>query len=407
MMQQVPATERLRWFTQARYGMFVHWGAYSMLGGYFHGRSGGKNAEWVMENLQVGKQDYANEIAAFNPHHWNAEEIAKLAKAAGMKYVVVTARHHDGLSMFDTKTPGFCDFQLHGSTAYTGPDPIQALSAACRAHGLKFGTYYSVMDCHDASQSEWGAVMQPGCFTDYKERMKRQLFELVYGYDPDLLWFDGEWHPWWTAEDGQEMYEYVLSLKPSIIVNNRVGKRLGVSVGDYATPEQEVPLYGLPYPWETCETINDSWGFHSGDTNWKNPKCIVDELVTAISGGGNYLLNIGPDGEGRVPLASQDVLVKVGSWLARHQEAVYGTDRSPIANPPSGVRFTAKEGKVFAFLLDYPAGELICELPAPARYVGLLASGSPLPWKSAGNQVMVDLRGLARDKYATVLEFAL
>ncbi len=314
--------KRMQWFSDAKYGMFIHFGLYSQLGGVWQGKPYDGYAEWIQSNADIAAQEYAMLTATFNPKAFDADFIAKTAKQAGMKYIVITTKHHEGFCLWDSQ---YTTFDV-GSTPFKR-DILKELSTACRKYGLKFGTYYSIIDWHHPSQARnidgnqpwdwWGQIrMKYGKKKEYITYMKNQIKELIENYDSDILWFDGDWVEWWNLEVGADLYQYIRTLKPTIIINNRVSKR-AVFKKDFGTPEQEHPDNKLKYYWEACYTMNHSWGFKTNDTNWKNAEVVYSKLKDINNKGGNLLLNIGPDGNGNVPEESVKILLKVGEMLKK------------------------------------------------------------------------------------------
>lgn len=313
--------QRMKWFNDAKYGMFIHFGLYSQLGGEWKGESIDGYAEWIQSSADIPAQEYAMLAATFNPIDFDADFIASTAKKAGMKYIVITTKHHEGFCLWDSK---YTNFDV-ASTPFKGRDILAELSQACKKYGLKFGTYYSIIDWHHTSQernidgndgwSRWGEVrIKTNQKKAYVAYMKNQIKELVDNYDTDILWFDGDWVHWWNTLDGDDLYNYIRNLKPSIIINNRVSKR-GAFKKDFGTPEQEHPEDVLRYYWEACYTMNKSWGYKESDNNWKSPNTVYEKLKDINGKGGNLLLNIGPDGNGKVPQESVDILLEVGEML--------------------------------------------------------------------------------------------
>lgn len=344
--------QRMAWWREARFGQFIHWGAYSELGGYYNGVSGG--AEWIMIQLQISKTNYENDAAKpFNPTSFNATEWVNLCKVAGQKYMVITSKHHDGFSMFDTEIRNFKPYSVVDFGSY-GSDPLVELSDACKAEGIKFGLYYSIWDWHHPYFSSWGDQISAANKPIYIMEMKEQLREIIESLNPDVLWFDGEWTGWWTKGDGQKLYKYLRTIKHDLIINNRVGKR-HIDDGDFGTPEQEIPANGMDADWESCMTINDHWGYRSTDYNWKSTKTLITNLVDIASKGGNYLLNIGPTGEGIVPQGSVDRLQEMGTWLSTYGDSIYDTMASCYSQSVSWGRFTTKDGKLYIHVLDWPS----------------------------------------------------
>lgn len=313
--------QRMDWFKKAKYGMFIHFGLYSQLGGIWNKDTIDGYAEWIQAGADITAQDYAMLTHTFNPKDFDADKIAALAKEAGMKYIVITTKHHEGFCLWDSK---YTNFDV-ANTPFKGRDILAELSAACKKYELKFGTYYSIIDWHHNSQqrnatgvsswSMWGDVqMKYGKRSEYILYMKNQIKELIENYNTDIIWFDGDWVEWWNNDAGTDLYNYIRELKPSIIVNNRVAKR-ELFKKDFGTPEQEHPKEKLDYEWEACYTLNNSWGFKIGDNNWKSPETVYQKLNAINNNGGNLLLNIGPDGNGNVPEKSVQILLEVGKML--------------------------------------------------------------------------------------------
>jgi alpha-L-fucosidase len=340
--------KRLEWFREAKYGLFIHWGLYALPAGEWNGKRSPGLGEWVMLRSAVPVKEYEKLASRFNPVKFNADEWVKVAKDAGMKYIVITSKHHEGFAMYDSAVS---DYSIVKRTPW-GKDPMAALSAEAKKAGLKFCFYYSIMDWHHPAQY----VNAPGkdrtagngkteILADQKAAyiayMKGQLKELVTKYDPAVLWFDGEWMDWWTEADGQYLYDYVRGLKPDIIINNRVGTgRKGMEglnkgdkeyAGDFGTPEQQIPANGIKgVDWESCMTMNDTWGFKSYDNHWKSSDALLRNLIDIASKGGNYLLNVGPTSEGLIPGPSVERLKAIGEWMKVNGEAVYATRANSI-----------------------------------------------------------------------------
>ncbi len=314
--------KRMEWFSDAKYGMFIHFGLYSQLGGVWKGKTYEGYAEWIQSNADIASQEYAMLTATFNPKDFDADFIAQTAKKAGMKYIVITTKHHEGFCLWDSK---YTTFDV-ASTPFKR-DILAELSVACRKYGLKFGTYYSIIDWHHSSQARnidgnnpwgwWGEIrMKHGKRKEYITYMKNQIKELVENYDSDIMWFDGDWVEWWNLEVGADLYQYIRTLKPSIIINNRVSKR-GQFKKDFGTPEQRHPDSKLKHYWEACYTMNHSWGFKANDNDWKTPEVVFKKLNEINDNGGNLLLNVGPDGNGNIPEKSVEILLEVGKMLKK------------------------------------------------------------------------------------------
>lgn len=416
--------QRMKWWRDARFGMFIHWGLYAVPAGEYQGQRSNQVGEWIQSWANIPREDYAGFAEDFNPLEFDAAEWVRIAREAGMKYLVITSKHHDGFAMFDSEVS---DYDIVDATPY-GRDPMAALAEECRKQGIQFCFYYSIMDWHHSSQyvdkegkhrtaGDGQNRIEPAEKAEYLDYMKAQLKTLVTRYDPAVLWFDGEWVDWWTEEDGKDLYNYVRSLKPGILINNRVGKgRQGMQglnkgpgyAGDFGTPEQEIPPTGLPgVDWESCMTMNDSWGFKSYDDNWKSSETLIRNLIDVASKGGNYLLNVGPTAEGRIPEPSVDRLREIGKWIQVNGESIYGTAASPFPELEWG-RATRKGSRLFLHVFDWPSGAL--DVPPVEGTVNnaylLTDPDQPLDFTQDGS-ISVRLPSAAPDPVASVvvLEF--
>ena len=359
--------ERMKWWREARFGMFIHWGLYAVPAGEWKGEKVPGIGEWIMEKGQIPVSEYEPLTKQFNPVKFDAEEWVQIAKNAGMKYIVITSKHHDGFCLWDSK---YTDYDVIDATPFKR-DILGELAMECRKQGIRLCFYHSIMDWHhpDAQAPFYPEYNDTGKsnpnFDRYVEYyLKGQLKELVQNYGPlGIMWFDGEWVKDWTRENGWDMFDYCLSLQPDIIVNNRVGNgRQGMRglsksdefAGDYGTPEQEIPATGLPgVDWETCMTMNDTWGFKSYDKNWKSREDLLHKLVDIASKGGNFLLNVGPTAEGLIPGPSVERLAAIGEWMKINSESIYGTTASPLGEVSWG-RCTAKPGRLYLHVFDWP-----------------------------------------------------
>ncbi|MCX6251020.1 MAG: alpha-L-fucosidase [Bacteroidetes bacterium] len=363
---------RMEWWREARFGMFIHWGLYSIPAGEWNGKTG--YGEWIRHSAQIPVNVYDQFLNQFNPQKFNATQWVKLAKDAGMKYIVITTKHHDGYCNFDTKQT---DFSVM-STPFKR-DPMKELADACRKENMKLCFYYSIMDWHhpdylprrdwETARSDAGAD-----FDRYIIYMKAELKELLTNYgDIGVLWFDGEWERTWNEKYGKEIYDYCRSLQPGIIINNRVGAgrmdmegmtKEGAFGGDFGTPEQQIPATGLPgIDWETCMTMNDHWGFNKNDHAFKSSKELIRMLADIASKGGNYLLNVGPTSEGLFPRESIVRLREIGKWMKVNKESVYNTKASPFKLLEWG-RCTRKDipggVRLYLHVFDWPSsGQII------------------------------------------------
>jgi alpha-L-fucosidase len=399
---------RMSWWREARFGMFIHWGVYSVPAGTYKGKQVG-GGEWILRNSKIPLAEYKEFAKQFNPVKYDPEAWATLAEAAGMKYIVITAKHHDGFALFDSKAS---DWNVVKATPY-GKDLLAPLAAAARKHGLKFGLYYS-------QAQDWtnpgGAKYQykegdgwddahKGSFDKYLDEVSvPQVREILAAYKPDILWWDTA--VWMTPERAQK-FAPLLKPYPALITNNRLG---GGIRGDTDTPENNIPATGLPgRDWETCMTMNGTWGYMSFDNNWKSPETLIRNLVDIASKGGNYLLNVGPTSEGLIPQASVDRLQEVGRWMKVNGEAIYATTASPCALPPWGRITTKAAGDVTTLYLDvfnWPAsGELVVPVSNAVKACSLLADGSrKFQTTSSDKGVTVKLTGDAPDKVCSVVK---
>jgi alpha-L-fucosidase len=416
--------ERMEWWRDARFGMFVHWGLYAVPAGTYQGRRVDGIGEWIMNSAHIPVAEYEKFAGQFNPIGFNADEWVRIAKNAGMKYIVITSKHHDGFCLWDSKVT---DYDIMDATPFKR-DILAELAAACKKHKVKLCFYHSIMDWHHPDAQ---APFYPNYndtsrsnpnFDRYVETyMKPQLAELIANYGPlGVLWFDGEWIKDWTEPKGKELYAWLRELQPNLIINNRVGKgRKGMEglsksdeyAGDFGTPEQQVPATGLPgVDWETCMTMNDTWGFKSYDDNWKSDKQLIHTLAETASKGGNFLLNVGPTPEGLIPQPSIDRLAAMGKWMAVNSESIYGTSASPIGKPDWGC-CTAKGDKLYLHVFDWPAGgKLSVDLPnASVAKAYLLADKkkAALPVVADAQKVVVTVGAKGPDAINSVVVLTL
>ena len=416
--------QRMQWWREARFGMFIHWGLYAVPAGEYNGKRSDRIGEWIMEWANIPRADYEKFATQFNPVKFDAKEWVRIAKNAGMKYIVITSKHHDGFAMYGSKVS---NYDIVDATPYHR-DPIKELAAEAKKQGLTFCFYYSILDWHypaayvdtpgkDPTAGNRTTKMKPGGKEEYLKYMKGQLRELITTYDPGVLWFDGEWQEWWTEQDGKDLYQYVRSLKPNIIINNRVGRgRQGMQgmsktdqqyAGDFGTPEQQIPANGLQgVDWESCMTMNTTWGFKFYDDKWKSPEVVVRNLIDIASKGGNYLLNVGPTAEGLIPSPSVERLAAVGNWMRLNGESIYGTTASPFLTQLSFGRATSKPGRIYLHVFDWPTdGNL--HVPAWGKTVKraylLTNPKSSLKFAEANGELAVQVPKQAIDRIATVV----
>ncbi len=359
--------ERMEWFRDARFGLFIHWGLYAVPAGQWG--KGSNYAEWIQHSAQIPVPTYEKFLEQFNPVKFNADDWVLAAKAAGMKYIVITSKHHDGFALYDSAVS---DYDVMATPFQR--DIMKELADACARHGLRMCWYHSIMDWHHpdylprrgwekAERAEGDANMDR-----YVAYLRAQVTELLQNYGPiGIMWFDGEWEGTWNHEYGQALYDLCRTLQPDVIVNNRVDKGRGGMAGmtsgpqfagDYGTPEQEIPATGLPgVDWETCMTMNRHWGYNSKDLDYKSTTDLIRKLCDISSKGGNFLLNIGPTAEGTFPDLSLDRLSSMGKWMDLHGDAIYGTSASPFPMLDWGrctVKADGDQTRMYLHVFDWP-----------------------------------------------------
>ena len=367
---------RMHWWREARFGMFIHWGLYAVPAGTWNGARTQNIGEWIMHDLKIPVAEYAALAQQFNPTQFNADEWVSIAKAAGMKYIVMTAKHHEGFAMFHSKAD---PFNIYDATPFKR-DPIEEMSIACKKQGLKFGVYYSqAQDWHHAGGGAYGGHWDPSAQDgDLHEYVKKvaapQVKELLTRYKPAILWWDTEVAM--TPEDIKELTAAFPS-DPGLIANNRLGN--GVP-GDTETPEQTIPATGFPgRDWETCMTINDTWGYKSFDTNFKSTQTLLHNLIDIASKGGNYLLNVGPQPTGIIPGPEVDRLKAMGEWLDKNGDSIYGTSASPFKTLPFDGRATVDGNKLYLNVFTWPTEGLnVPALKNRVRGARVVANGKRL-----------------------------
>ncbi len=395
---------RLDWWREARFGMFIHWGLYALPAGRWESRRIPGIGEWIMKHALIGVDEYERLAAEFNPVSFDADAWARLAAEAGQKYMVITAKHHDGFCMFATEQT---DYNIVDATPF-GRDPMAELAEACRRHGIKFGFYYSqTQDWHhpNGDGNYWDFDEDSKDFDHYVQHyVKPQVRELLTQYgDICLIWFDTPRRM--TEAQSRDLLDYVHELQPDCLVSGRVGNTLG----DYAsTGDNAIPDVAIDIDWETPATINDTWGFKSDDNNWKSSQELIRKLVDIVSKGGNYLLNVGPTAEGIIPEQSAERLRAMGAWLGAHGETVYGSRPGPLQGLPD-LRTTQREERTYVHLFEWPEKGLLRLDAAPfgavrsARLIGAGPLGH-VPIRREGEMLVVDLLTEHTEEVMPVIE---
>ena len=379
----------IKWFKDAKFGMFIHWGLYSKLGGEWKGRKYYGSGEWIMSQGKIPAKEYAQVAATFNPTGFNADEWAQLAADAGMKYMVITAKHHEGFSMYDSKAS---NFDMVDATPY-GKDPMKPLSEATRKRGIQFGFYYSqFQDWHEPNggKNSWDFDESKKNYQlYYQQKAIPQIKELLTQYGPlGILWFDTPGGM--TKEQTQTFIDSLRLLQPGCLFSSRVGHGLG----DYKDlGDSEIPPTPLRGAWESLYTHNDSWGYIQHDLNFKTPETLIQLLAQVASRGGNLLLNVGPDGNGRIPGYSIRFLRETGKWLKENGASIYGTTYGRIPDQPWGVS-TSAPGKQFLHVLHMPSDhQLLVPLQKMVKVskVYLLRGKQALKFEMRGNDLLIQL----------------
>jgi len=391
---------RLNWWRDARFGMFIHWGLYAIPAGFWNGQPIPGIGEWIMYRARIPVAEYEQLAARFNPVQFDAAEWVSLAKRAGQKYIVITAKHHDGFCMFDSAVT---DYTIVKATPFKR-DPLKELARECQRQGIRFGFYYSqTQDWHhpNGDGNDWDYDESKKDFASYiEEYVKPQVRELMTNYGPiAVVWFDTPKRI--ERHQSEALLKLVHDLQPDCLVNGRLGNGLGDygEAGDNRYPDQL-----LDQDWEVPATINDTWGFKSDDHNWKSPEDLVRKLVDVSSKGGVYLLNVGPTAEGVIPRPSVERLEGVGAWLDANGESVYGTRPGPVQGLP-WCRSTRKAGRVYLHVFEWPYGGRLVVPGVRATSAWMLRdrTRTPLAVSSAPDGVVVAGPATAPDPIDSVV----
>lgn len=422
----------MQWWREARFGMFIHWGLYAVPAGIYNGQAIGRGGEWIMNRGKIPVAKYQQFGQQFNPVKYNPDAWVRMAKDAGMKYIVITAKHHDGFALFKTSAS---KFNVVDATPY-GKDLLQPLAAACRKYGIRLGFYYSQaqdwnnpggaaarkvtsegwanpdsarIDAYTlAHTGHWDPAQTTDSMRNYIQQVAvPQVKELLTNYgDVAVLWWDT---PTNMTDEYAAQLQQVLSLQPAIITNDRL-KRPNYA-GDYKTPEQKIPnLQELDgRDWETCMTMNGTWGYKQTDQKWKSTTTLIRNLIDIASKGGNYLLNVGPTADGSFPAESVTALQGIGKWMQVNGEAVYGTKASPLPSIPWG-RCTQKNNTygttLYLSVFDWPVNQQLSVpgLKGQIKSVRMLANGKKLKTDNNGETLIITLPKQAPDTIATVIK---
>lgn len=385
--------EAREWFQDARFGMFIHWGVYSLLG----------DGEWVMHNRKIPVADYEPLASTFHPVNFDAAEWVALAKAAGMKYITFTSKHHDGFAMWDSKVS---DWNIVKRTPY-GRDIIRQLADECRKQGIKLFLYHSHLDWHHPDYFPRGVTGQhagrpeSGDWYRYLDFLDAQLTELLTGYgEIGGIWFDG----WWDRPDAdwrlEKTYRLIHDLQPRALIGNN-HHRKPFPGEDFQMYERDLPGHNTAgfsatselgdLPLETCDTMNGSWGYSITDRNYKSPRDLVRYLVRSAGYNANLLLNVGPRPDGRIQPEFVERLREVGRWMEKYGESIYGTRGGPVSPRPWGVT-TQKGSRVYVHVLDWSDPVLaVPDLGRRVRSAAFMKDGSPAPFSVHEDAVVLTL----------------
>lgn len=401
----------MEWWREARFGMFIHWGLYAQPAGEWKGEQIPGISEWIMARAKIPVAEYEKLAETFNPVNFNAEDWVLTAKRAGMKYIVITSKHHDGFAMFKSEASGY---NIVDATPFKR-DPLKELAAACEKHGMRLGFYYSqAQDWHEPGGTYWNIeqgephwdpdLVRDSLMTYIEGKAIPQVKEILENYGGlDILWWDT---PRGMTEEAAQALQDVADDYPDMITNNRLYRPWP---GDFSTPEQHVPPTGLDYDWEVCMTMNTSWGYKRYDQNWKSSETLIRMLVDIASKGGNLLLNVGPTAEGLIPAPSIERLEAIGQWMDVNSESIYGTQASPFFKLPWGrctKRKTVQGTKLYLHVFDWP-GDLVLRVPGlktRVKKVSLLSDpDQKLTFRFDQDDLLIELPEACPDSVNTVI----
>lgn len=403
--KELTVEERMEWWQDARFGMFIHWGIYSVPAGFYKGEAQTNSAEWIMNKGKIPIAEYETFATQFNPTKFNAKEFVGLAKEAGMKYLVITAKHHDGFSMFNSECS---DYNIVDATPF-GRDVLKELARACRKQGIRFGFYYSqAQDWHHpgGKGNSWDESIVRVSNDEYvREKAIPEVRQLLTEYGPiAIFWWDTPREM--SKEVVDSLYHMTRALQPAIITNDRLGKEYP---GDHKTYERRIPAEAPDESyWEVCMPISGSWGYRSDDKNFKSKTTLIRNLVDIASKGGNYLLNVSPTAQGTLEPEALERLRFMGQWMDKNSESIYGTQASPCIQPEWG-RITMKlrneKALLYLNVFDWSDGGVLpVLLNNQVESCYLLADESRTFVTETGEEgITVNLTGEAPDSVSSVI----